>query len=121
MDEVSRDKTTFVTREGTFRFRVMPFGLTGAPATFQRFMDVVMSGLNLGVCLVYLDVVMSGLNLGVCLVYLDDMIVYSADVDTHLDRLRAVFEILQATGFEAKAVQMQVISENGRIPRTHSL
>ena len=35
MDEESRDKITFVTREGTFRFRVMPFGLTGAPATFQ--------------------------------------------------------------------------------------
>ena len=30
MDEESHDKTTFVTREGTFRFRVMPFGLTGA-------------------------------------------------------------------------------------------
>ena len=76
MDEESRDKTTFVTREGTFRFRVMPFGLTDASATFQRLMDVVMSGLNLEVCLVYLD----------------EIIVYSRDVDTHLDRLRAVFE-----------------------------
>ena len=76
MDEESRDKTTFVTSEETFRFRVMPFGLTGAPATFQRLMDVVMSGLNLEVCLVYLD----------------DITVYSADVDTHWDRLRAVFE-----------------------------
>ena len=35
MDEESRDKTTFVTEEGTFRFLVMPFGLTGAPATFK--------------------------------------------------------------------------------------
>ena len=34
MDEESRDKTTFATREWTFRFRVMPFGLTGASATF---------------------------------------------------------------------------------------
>ena len=72
----SRDKTTFVTREGTFIFRVMPFGLTGAPATFQKLMDVVMSGLNLKVCLVYLDYI----------------IVYSRDVETHLDRLRAVFD-----------------------------
>ena len=52
IDEESADKTTFITREGTFRFRVMPFGLTGAPATFQRLMDLVMSGLNLEVCLV---------------------------------------------------------------------
>ena len=29
MDEESADKTTFITREGSFRFRVMAFGLTG--------------------------------------------------------------------------------------------
>ena len=46
IDEESGDKTTFIIREGTFRFRVMPFGLTGTPATFQRLMDLVMSGLN---------------------------------------------------------------------------
>ena len=62
----------------------MPFGLTGALATFQRLMKVVMSGLNHEVCLVYLD----------------DIIVYSADVDTHLDRLRAVLERLQAAGLK---------------------
>ena len=33
IDEDRRDNATFVTREGTFRFRVMPFGLTDAPAT----------------------------------------------------------------------------------------
>ena len=47
MDEESRDKTTFITREGIFRFRVMPFGLTGEPATFPLLIDLVMSGLNL--------------------------------------------------------------------------
>ena len=68
MDEESVDKTTFITREGAFWFRVMPFGLTEAPATFQRLMDLVMSGLNLEVCLVYLD----------------DIIVFSVDVPSHL-------------------------------------
>ena len=68
MDEESADKTTLITREGTFRFRVMPFGLTGALTTFQRLMDMVMSGLNLEVCLVYLD----------------DIIVFSVDVPSHL-------------------------------------
>ena len=78
MDEESRDMTMFVTREGIFRFLVIPFGLTGAPATSQRLMDVLMSGLNLEVSWVYLD----------------DIIVYSADIDSHLGRLRAVFERL---------------------------
>ena len=83
MDEKSANKTTF---SETFRFRVMPFGLTRAPATFQRLMDLVMSGLNLEVCLVYLD----------------DIIVFSADVPGHLVRLRAVYARLRAAGLKLK-------------------
>ena len=37
--ETDRDKTTFTSPLGLFQFRVMPFGLCGAPATFQRLMD----------------------------------------------------------------------------------
>ena len=55
MERKDADKTTFVTRRGTYGFRVMPFGLCNAPATFQRLMDVAMSVLNLEICLVYLD------------------------------------------------------------------
>ena len=86
MNEDSADKTTFITREGTFRFRVVPFELTGVPTTFQRLMDLVMSGLNLEECLVYFD----------------DIIVFSADVQSHLVRLRAVFSRLRAAGLKLK-------------------
>ena len=85
-DEESREKTTFVTREFTFKFRIMPFGLTGASATFQRLMDVVMSCLNLEVCLLYLD----------------DVIVSLADTNSHIERLGAVFERLHAAGLKWK-------------------
>ena len=34
MDPVSVERTTFIAREGTFKFKVMPFGHTGAPAYF---------------------------------------------------------------------------------------
>ena len=46
MAEKDKHKTTFITHNGLFQFRVMPFGLNGAPATFQRMMDTVMRGLG---------------------------------------------------------------------------
>ncbi len=33
----------------------MPFGLTNAPATFQRALDILLSGVIWQFCLVYLD------------------------------------------------------------------
>jgi hypothetical protein len=48
-------KTTFTSHEGIFWFLRMPFGLRNAPATFQRFVDITLSGLTWKVCLVYLE------------------------------------------------------------------
>ena len=56
----------------------MPFGLGNAPAKFQRLMERCMDELNLKECLIYLD----------------DIIFYSADIDSHLERLDAVFKRL---------------------------
>ena len=46
-------RTALCTTEGLFEFRVMPFGLCNAPATFQRLMDLLAS-LQWS-CLVYID------------------------------------------------------------------
>ncbi len=50
-----RQKTAFTTPDGLYHFKVMPFVLTNAPVTFQRLMDVFLSGLKWNNCLVYLD------------------------------------------------------------------
>ena len=55
IQEDDRAKTAFCTTEGLYQFRVMLFGLCNAPATFQRLMDLVLSGLQWAHCLVYLD------------------------------------------------------------------
>jgi len=38
--ETYRDKTAFITREGCWKYKVLPFGLTCAPSVFQRLMDL---------------------------------------------------------------------------------
>ena len=82
--ESDRDKTAFITRRGCFRYRVMPFGLTCAPSAFQRLMDLVLCGLTYEICLVYLD----------------DIIVFSRDFDSHLERLQDIFHRLRAANLK---------------------
>ena len=42
----AKPKTAFVTKRGLFQFNVMPFGLCNAPASFERLMETVLSGLQ---------------------------------------------------------------------------
>lgn len=54
IDECDREKTALSTSEGHYEFNRMPFGLKGAPATFQRMMNSVLAGVNGIKCFVYL-------------------------------------------------------------------
>jgi transposase InsO family protein len=93
MNDTDKDKTAFVTREGTFRFRVMPFGLCNAGATFQRLMDIIMSGLNFEICLVYLD----------------DIVLFSSSIDQHMERLRLLLARLRAANLKLKPSKCQIL------------
>ena len=68
-------KTVFSTREGHSKYKRMPFGMKGAPGTFQRLMTTVLSCIE-------------GIK---CLVYLDYVVVFGENLNTHSERLREVF------------------------------
>jgi len=55
LEEEHQEKMAFCTHEGLFQFDVMPFGLCNAPATFQRLMDMALTGLQWSSCIVYID------------------------------------------------------------------
>ena len=55
LDQVDWRRTAFCAPHGLFEFKVMPFGLCNVPATFQRLIDLMLSGLQWSSSLVYID------------------------------------------------------------------
>ena len=84
--EKDREKTAFVTGDGLYQFKVMPFGLQNAPATFQRYMDKVLGGLKWQQLLVYMD----------------DICVFGRTFEAHLASLEATLQRLEAHGLRLK-------------------
>ena len=86
LDPAAKEKTAFVTHSGLYQFNVLPFGLCNAPATFQRLMAKVLTGL-----------------LGhQCFVYLDDILVASQNWEEHLHSIQLVIDRLQQAGLRLK-------------------
>jgi hypothetical protein len=87
--------TAFRTRFGLFETLVMPFGLTGAPSTFQRFINDTLRP--------YLDVF--------CTAYLDDILIYSRTRSEHKEHLRLVLTALREAGLYAKLEKCEFFVE----------
>ena len=73
----AQELSAFVTPDGLFQYRVMPFGLKNAPATFQRMMNNVIHGLE------------------GCDAYIDDLVLYSQCWEDHKQLLKKFFDRLQ--------------------------
>lgn len=79
MHPEDKEKTTFITQWGTFCYKVMPFGLKNAGATYQRAMVVL-----------FHDMMHKEIE-----VYVDDMVAKSAEGESHVEVLRKLFERLR--------------------------
>ena len=93
LDERDREKTAFSTQKGLYEFKVLPFGLTNAPATFQRLMDMVLAGLQWSHCLVYLD----------------DVIILGHTFQEHLSSISQVLQWLHSAGLKVKPSKCELL------------
>ena len=87
VEEQSRSRTAFATPFGLFQFKVMPFGLHGAPATFQRMMDQLL--------------------VDCAAAYLDDVVIHSTTWEDHIRHISDVLQKLRRTGLTIRPKKCQ--------------
>ena len=77
----SKEKTAFATPEGLYQYTRLPFGLHGAPATFQRLMDRVLAP-----------------HKKYAAAYLDDVVIHGPDWASRIPQVQAVIDSLREAG-----------------------
>jgi hypothetical protein len=88
-------KTAFRTPDGLYQFKVLTFGLTNAPATFQSVMNDMLRP-YVGKFVV---------------VYLDDILIFSKTAEEHLSHLRKVLQTLRENQFYANPKKCEFMKE----------
>ena len=81
----AQPKTAFVAPFGKYEFTRVPFGLSQAPAYFQRMINEVIEG-----CGRYAQA------------YLDDVLIYSRDFETHMEHVEEILQRFKANGLKIK-------------------
>ena len=89
MTKRASQRSAFATPAGLFQFRVMPFGLCNAPATFERLMSQVLRGLQWDRCLVYID----------------DILIFGETFDSALENLESVLDRISQYGLQLKSTK----------------
>ncbi len=87
-----KQKIAFQTHQGLVQFKVMPFGLQNAPATFQRFMDDILGDAAWKYAMAYLD----------------DIIIYSDTIEEHLAHIKDVLDRLAKVGLTLHPDKLQL-------------
>jgi transposase InsO family protein len=96
VEETHKQRTAFTAGPlGFYEYNRLPFGLSNAPATYQRLMEDCLDGLNHHICLVYLD----------------DIIIFADSYQKHLDRLEQVFKRLRTCGMKLSKKKCSLFQE----------
>ena len=92
VDVNDREKTVFSLGPGmgSFEFTRMPFGLCGAPSSFQRLIDKITRGLPF------------------VTTYLDDILIHPTSEDEHKEHLSSIFSRLKTAGLTLRGRKCQI-------------
>ena len=85
-----RHKTAFVCSRGLYQWKVTPFGLKNAPATFQRMMDFALLPPR-----------------SFCRAFIDDGIIWADSPPNIVSRTRQAFTLLRAAGLRVRLRKCQ--------------
>ncbi len=91
VDEESQKWLVTNTHKGLFKYRRLPFGISSAPAIFQKTIAKVLEGVR-----------------GIC-IHMDDIPISGKDEQEHMQNLSEVFQKLQQPGFRNRR-EMFVLS-----------
>ena len=104
-----REKTGFACELGLYQWKMMPFGLCNATATFQRLMATFQRKKN-------------G-NLVMC--YMDDVVIATPTLEDHIDRLDEVFGCMKRAGLKCKPSKCEILRDSikylGRMVDRHGV
>lgn len=93
MEPEDCEKTAFSTTYGHYEYKRMPFGLKGAPPTFQRTMEALLGGLR-------------GIK---CFVYIDDIVIHGRSLKEHQERLAQILERIRKSGLKLQPNKCQFL------------
>lgn len=96
--EADQLKSAFTTKSGQYCFTRMPFGLSGAPATFQRAMAQVLREINWKKCVVFMD----------------DILVFGRSIEEHNKNLNCVLHALHHNGLKLSPSKCNMLKQEVR-------